>query len=165
MTAPLSLISPDGSFSVRFKWNGDRYAHWLIGEDGNGNEICSMNSIEGRGETDWPSSPPIQQLSLEKMQMADVLLGLGGAGLSHWSISVHWVSLAEAPAVKFELACRYKTKPIFLGSQYESNDGFTITPGEDSELVRSGDSILVQPHRLMSDRGTICWSYSIKPVG
>jgi hypothetical protein len=71
------------------------------------------------GNEDWPASPPIQQLSLESIHGAPTLLGVGQAGKSHWSISVETLKLDSIPALKFDLACRCREQPSWLGSTYQ----------------------------------------------
>ncbi|TWU43908.1 hypothetical protein Q31b_14400 [Novipirellula aureliae] len=163
ITSPpdLNLASQDGSIQVCFRWHQDRYQHHF----GTAAEMPLMTSIEDNGGLAWPCSPPIQQLSLEAIPLGDALLGVGGAGTSHWSISVHHVASANQPTLQFELACRYKIAPGFLGSRYDHHPDLIVTAGDDATLDLDGDVLTVKPKRI-ANQGTSRWSYQVsKPLG
>ncbi|EMI20931.1 hypothetical protein RMSM_02143 [Rhodopirellula maiorica SM1] len=160
-TAQLVLASPDGSLRVEFRWCEDRFVHQILGEEPASDEIPTMASVNGTADQAWPCSPPIQQLSLESLPVGDALLGVGSAGVSHWSVSVHWQESAEQPTLFFDFACRCKQTPEFLGSTYHANPRFKIEAGEGSELSIDGERTQIRPTSADS-AGTLRWTYSIK---
>ncbi len=110
----LTLATSDGRLRLEFHWQRDRFVQQLFVDS-----VEAGNSIEGDAEDSWPSSPPLQQLSLEDINGSSVILGVGAAGRGHWSISVEIDHQSDgADAIKFELACRSKEQPPFLGSSY-----------------------------------------------
>ncbi len=116
---------------VRFFQLGDRYAHgvWLV--DG-GNETALLDSLEGDDYTDWPPSPPLQQLTVEdRPDGSRVLLLVGMAGTSHWSLSVE--PHPSEPALLFDAACRIKGACTRLGSQYRCD--LQPRPPRDSQTI------------------------------
>ncbi|TWU35934.1 hypothetical protein [Novipirellula artificiosorum] len=164
--APLSMTSFDGRLSVEFSWDVDRFAHALVGYDQHGTPVASLPCVNASDDVAWPCSPPIQQLSLESLRSGDsllamdALLGVGGAGTSHWSISVQWVESVDWATLKFELACRCRQTPESLGSQYPVDPRFVIQPGKDSILIQENDWLRIQPTET-NQTGTIRWEYSV----
>lgn len=146
--ADVSLSSTDGRLKVLFQWRADRFAQRLFVDD-----VEVGHSVEGDAETAWPPSPPIQQLSREPIADRDVVLGVGGAGRGHWSISVEPVA-DDGSALKFDLACRGGGEDRSLGSQYELGDSLTLT-AIDGEL--SGAKVVPTE----GDAATRQWSYRI----
>lgn len=94
----------------------DRFQHGIrgrIGED----PAWLLQSCEGDGLQDWPCSPPIQQLVAERLpDGSPALLGVGMAGKSHWSASIHRGDSNDG--ILFDFACRFSLTPKFLGSSY-----------------------------------------------
>lgn len=157
----LTLALQDGSIQVCFRWHQDRYRHHF----GILAETPRMASVEDDDRLDWPCSPPIQQLSLEALPFGDALLGVGSAGTSHWSLSVHEVATSGKPALKFELACRCKATPNVLGSRYEQHPSLIITPGDDARLEHDANFVTIKP-KVIADQGTSRWSYQVsEPFG
>ncbi len=146
--ADVTLSSIDGRLKVLFQWRTDRFAQRLFVDD-----IEVGHSVEGDGETAWPASPPIQQLSRERIADRDVVLGVGGAGRGHWSISVEPIADGTS-ALKFDLACRGGGDDRSLGSQYELGAGLAMT-AIDGEL---SDASVVP---TKGDGVTRQWSYRI----
>ena len=71
---------------------GDRYAHHVSLVHGDQEQVL-LNSEEGDEHAAWPPSPPLQQVTLEDHgEEGRVLLLVGMAGRSHWSVaeSVAW---------------------------------------------------------------------------
>ncbi len=153
----LALATSDGRLRVEFHWQHDRFVQQLfVGS------LAAGNSIEGDAEDSWPSSPPLQQLSLEDINGSNVILGVGAAGRGHWSISVEIDSQSDgAQAIKFELACRSKEQPPFLGSSYRLTDSIVLTPADGTCQLRDGRTI-AGPVDL--DSQTHRWSYLLQPV-
>jgi hypothetical protein len=103
---------------VVFVWQSDRFVHRIEFVDGR-QSWCWFNSLEGDSEEPWPSSPPLQQLSLEEPSPGNpVALLLGMAGGSHWSVSVECDSASTG--LIFDVACRAQQCPQQLGSWYHA---------------------------------------------
>lgn len=115
--APISsLTSRDRhgrGLRIDFLRSGDRYAHRIVGIDGDGRTVGLMESIEDGLETAWPSSPALQELNVEGVAM---LIGMAGDG--HWSLSVEPLPGGGAPGLVFDVACRVKSLPANLTSTY-----------------------------------------------
>ncbi len=144
------VSSQDGRMVVEFDWNVDRFSHRLS-IDG----VVVGNSIEGDCDAVWPTSPPIQQLSLEVINGQRMVLGVGGAGRSHWSISAG-PSQDQAGAIQFDLACRCKAAAEFLGSTYRVTSPLTLAVFV-GEMKRENGSEIISP--LASGGVTRQWSY------
>ena len=101
---------------VRFFQQADRYAHSVWWVDGD-SETILLESVEGDDRAAWPPSPPLQQLTVEdRPDGGRVLLLVGMAGTSHWSLSVE--PHPSDPAFLFDVACRIKGECRRLGNQY-----------------------------------------------
>ena len=140
-----------------FQWRDDRFGHTVFLDD---DEVAT--SIEGDADDEWPSSPPIQQLSLESAGESNVLLGVGGAGTSHWSISVELSS--DPVAAKFDLACRFKSEPSQIGSAYRIGDAVELAADANAACAESAEgSRRVEPvgGDSGSTSGTVRWTYRI----
>lgn len=136
--APISIELSDRSLRLEFAWQKDRFAHRLICDEGT-ERVC----IQGTAEQDWPPSPPLQQLSLEEINGVPTILGVGAAGVSHWSLSVQETQgTGSKPAFKFEFACRSKSKPEWLGSTYSCNDTSSISIDASSGWASQGSKLL-----------------------
>ena len=120
-----------------FAWvaekQGDRFQQHLSMRTKEGQAVRLFGTVEGDAETRWPPSPPVQDLSLEKAGPSHFFLaGVGMAGDSHWSISVSRAELeptsglleepidlpGAAVGLDFDVACRVKQSPVWLGSTY-----------------------------------------------
>ncbi len=128
------------NLAVRFERQGDRHAHVLIAA-----QTMIGQSIEGRNDESWPSSPPLQQLSIEDFGTGPVALLVGMAGRSHWSMSVE---TGEDGSV-FDVACRVKGAPEQLGSTYRL-DGFRL---------ESPEAICLRSIALTNERGELSISW------
>ncbi len=113
---------------VVFFRRADRYAHRL---ELAASSFPLLESVEGAHDAQWPPSPPMQELHLHpSSNAAAVLLGVGMAGSSHWSLSAELQeNAAHVVAVKFDVACRTVGPTPWLGSRYRLR----------SEGVFSGD--------------------------
>ena len=153
----LMLATSDGRLRVEFHWQRDRFIQRLFVDS-----VEAGNSIEGDAEESWPSSPPLQQLSLEDINGSSVILGVGAAGRGHWSISVEIDNQSDvAEAIKFELACRSKEQPPFLGSSYRLADSIVLTPADGTCQLRDGRAV-ANPVDL--DSQTHRWAYLLQPA-
>jgi hypothetical protein len=152
----LMLATSDGRLRVEFHWQRDRFIQQLFVDSAE-----AGNSIEGDAQESWPSSPPIQQLSLEDINGSSVILGVGAAGRGHWSISVEIDRQSDgADAIKFELACRSKEQqPPFLGSSYRLADSIVLRPTDGTSQFRDGRAV-ASPVDL--DSQTHRWAYLLQ---
>jgi hypothetical protein len=123
------------------------------------NEIEVGKSIEGDADESWPTSPPLQQLSLERINNAPVNLDVGAAGTRHWSISLELDS-DDPSAFKFDLACRCPQPHTFLGSRYQLSKQLSmLSLGEQVQVHNEGTIITASIPVRESD--TYQWSYRI----
>ncbi len=152
MPVPHSVSSQDGRLIVEFVWNGDRFSQQFRLD-----RVVVGSSIEGDSHQSWPISPPIQQLSLEVINGQSMVLGVGGAGRSHWSISAS-PCRQDPAAIRFDLACRCKEAAEFLGSSYRIAPALTLSV-IDGQLQKKGDVSIVEASD--SDEPTRQWSYAI----
>jgi hypothetical protein len=160
-----ALESLDRRLRVEFRWRGDRFQH-TISLDG----VPAAASIEGHSDDPWPPSPPIQQLVPQQIDGRDVLLGVGAAGRSHWSVSIEPAQTPRSGSLVFEWACRTPEPDGWLGSSYRLAPSLAIRPTSDDvtsdclslSVVEGGlDSGLAIRPRTRSGR-TVCWSYAIE---
>lgn len=72
--------------AIEFTWQVDRFAHsiYFLKED---ERQPLLTSIEGSTKDEWPSSPPLQQISAQAIAGDSAIMGVGMAGHSHWSAS------------------------------------------------------------------------------
>ncbi len=116
----IEIVSRRGAggqfLKATFSQQGDRYAHQIaIGEGRLVREL--LRSCEGTDRSPWPISPPMQQLTEAEQRNGDqVLLLVGQAGRSHWSMSVE--PDPTAAALTFDVACRVQQESEWLGSTY-----------------------------------------------
>lgn len=142
---PVRLES--GGIAVVFRWCSDRWRHTVTfaGES-------LAESVEGTadgGDARWPVSPPLVELSAIDLQGGPALLAVGLAGRSHFSASVR-PHPERADTLLFEIACRVKERPSWLGSTYAT--------GSVTESVAPPDAATSFP-------ATVQWAYSIGPEG
>ena len=161
--AGVALTTPDGRLIVEFTWLADRFIHVVRRAEEKTTADSVLSSLEGGPDEAWPPSPPLQQLSRESIAGQDVILGVGAAGVSHWSVSVEPVAVGEAYSLKFELACRSKQPAEFLGSSYQSGHDWRIEPIAGAVLDDQGETVRITPERAEA-AGTQQWSYRISDV-
>ncbi len=149
------VLTVEGFGRAEFIWQQDRFVQRFVDGD-----IETGHSIERIADEmeEWPASPPLQQLSLQLIGHQNVGLGVGDAGLSHWSISVEPVDDGRA-GLKFDLACRCKTSPLWLGSTYQLGDSLELIALGDSRLDRQTSGISVRPSEQPDS--THRWTYLI----
>jgi hypothetical protein len=104
-------VSEGKSLRLSFDWQGDRYGHRL--EWCQGDQVAArLEAVPGEPGEPWPPSPPLQQLSLQEGGDGQaVLLLVGMAGRSHWSMSVEPLA---GRGWLFDVACRYQQVPAWL---------------------------------------------------
>ena len=145
---PEAITLAAGTTLVMFIRSGDRWEHEVRLADGR-----VWRSVEGpadeAGDPRWPASPPVVELSAVRTAAEPVLLGVGNAGRSHFSLSVS-VCRTEPDTLLCDLACRVQEPAIWLGSTYAAVSGET--------------------RRLEAEFGTtapatIRWAYTAGPAG
>lgn len=160
---------------LRFVPLGDRYAHLFGLVDGE-QFTPLFESVEGGESADWPDSPPLQEVHLERRDGAEPLaLCVGMAGGSHWSLSVE-LRPAER-LILFDAACRIKQplpreqppQRFPLGSAYHGHVPVAM-PKEDRVELRHGDDLFVvealPPEQGAAGRLTMDFDrWRIEPTG
>lgn len=122
MSSPFVLSVDDDNgctLSTSFQFAGGRFRHSIEWMRSDGEIVDRWQDEVNSQDEDWPASPPIQQLSLESIHGSPTLLGVGQAGKSHWSISVEAMRIDTKPSLKFDVACRCRELPNWLGSSYQ----------------------------------------------
>lgn len=114
----LAITKNDVAVSVSFEKIPDRFSHQI--ELKNPEKKTALVSEEGSSEQIWPPSPALQELHFESRTESDVLLAVGMAGDSHYSLSVESNRINE---LRFQFACRFKKQPEFIGSSYKVIQG------------------------------------------
>jgi hypothetical protein len=113
-----AIDSAGDGLRVTFFWRVDRYAHRIERVE-SGSSVPLLESIEGTELDRWPPSPPLQQLSLEKLPDGRaVALLVGMAGASHWSLTAE--REPNELSILFDIACRVKEGDAVLGSEYRA---------------------------------------------
>ena len=140
--AELSPIDAKGKgVRVQFYWVDDRFRH-VIDAVGPDNAVRILESIEGDGEQAWPLSPPYQHLTANVKDSGEpVILVTGSAGDCHWSMAIEVAvqtftedartnyfgsglqSIEPVPFLLFDVACRIKSEPSWLGSSFRAPNG------------------------------------------
>ena len=100
----------------------DRHAH-EIGFYDAGSRHSLLTSIEGTDQQDWPASPALQQVYQQHVDSDPVILAVGMAGNSHFSMSAKIMG-AAGENVLIEMACLIKKgtdlpADAFLGTTYQ----------------------------------------------
>ncbi len=148
---------------VEFHWRGDRYSHTIGAVDGD--KIVPLLASMEETESDlFPSSPCLSQVH----QQDQILFFTGATSACHWSMSVQ---ATEPLGLVFEVACRLKSQPCWLGSTYkllhpEAKEKFCVdsnlwsceTTEEDAEQIRIG-SVADLPGEFPA---TQQWNYVVR---
>jgi hypothetical protein len=144
-----SLRLAAGGTIVAFARQADRWRHVISSQ---GEPI--LESVEGGLSPDddprWPASPALTEVSAATAGGQPVILGVGRAGRSHFSVSVT-VHPERADTLLFDVACRIQEAPPRLGSTYQTAHGnFVRTgpPAAEGDLPR-----------------TVQWAYAVGPAG
>ncbi len=158
--------SKAGALRVEFPRIDDRYHHrvFLVRD---GEPQLLLTSVEGTPEEYWPSSPPLQQLSIEDRGDLQVALAVGMAGSSHWSMSVE----SSLTRLTFDYACRCREEPEWLGTTYAIAPGarplFQVTPMSVTQqeatvtpdVAEQDDTLQIT---IPPVTGTAQWKYTIQ---
>lgn len=147
---------------IRFVWVGDRFGHVVERLEGE-SATAELTSVESDSSAAWPESPPLQQISVEQIGSATAALGVGGAGQSHWSLSVLAVEHQGRPALQFDVAVRSSGDAGYLGSTYQRTAAsLRIEPLPEiaaTTLTEEGARLCLIPSAA-SDK-TTRWAYRV----
>lgn len=148
------LELPQGTTLV-FQRRGDRFHHHFEHSRGE-TSLQIAESIEGDDSQTWPASPPLQDLATHRDEQGMVLLGVGRAGRSHWSIAVSMVSSQPGQpcdSFRFEVACRTREIPERLASSYR-----VLIPEQGTWQV------LTAPDPVLTQHDARHWSCRLEPI-
>ena len=139
-----------GQLRAKFVRRGDRIAHVIelaVGDEA----VELLESCEGSALERWPASPPVQELEKGPGASASKPLNsstprvawlIGRAGASHWSASVE----AHADgSITFDVACRLREAPAWLGNRYRvldgvASSGLAVETLEGCQLAAAADA-------------------------
>jgi hypothetical protein len=133
-------LTAGNHLQLRFFRRADRWQHvvefrqsaellWQLSSD-----ALAADAAEPAFDENWPSSPPFQNLELHTEpggRMFALLVGMAGA--SHWSASVE--ADPQRERFVFDVACRVKTEPAWLGSSYIVEEPLTGAPMPLVEII------------------------------
>ena len=149
----LSAVNDRGrGLQVGFHRCGDRFVHTIAAVEGT-RLLPLLASVEGTEADDWPECPPLQEVRVEQQEETGrVILAVGRAGRSHWSLSVHAETALDSTesemtraSLLFDVAVRLRDEPQQLGSMYRSMTA--AGPADESsalELMLSGQRYLIE---------------------
>lgn len=183
----LGCVTPTGRvLEADYRFDDPMFRHRIRLLDAAGKTIADWDAVLGGDQEDWPASPPVQEISRERIGDRDCLLGVGRAGKSHWSISVETLpprestdaavarasdpAAAEGPfprgsGLRFDIACRCTEAPGWLGSTYRTDVAGLITPVPDEpcRTVWCGTRMLrIEPIEIPTRwPGTVRWRYTL----
>ena len=174
---------------MRFVPCADRILH-EVSVKRHGGWDAVLTSVEGDPSQDWPPSPPLQSLHIERPPGEhERALLVGMAGRSHWSASV--MLDVHTSRLRFDIACRVPGGlTARLGVTYRSNWPVVVhdvhqalsshPPGSDSpnllieadslyartriEPTAEGIAILAGDMATIETSHTIRWAYALAIV-
>jgi hypothetical protein len=166
------VVLEAGALRIGFAYAGDRWGHWIepacfagdrlaqpwtaesrlalpstaesrLALPSTAGEVSArLESLEGQPDDPWPASPALQSLHVEQRGGGIVVaLLVGMAGSSHWSLSVE--ANAQLHRATFDVACRTRAEPAWLGSTYSLSPDFEIA--ENCLLDAAGRRLQVTP--------------------
>ncbi len=178
-------IVSGGGLRVVFARDGDRWRHEVELTTGAMAESVLLQSIEGGSDPDWPASPPVQEIQIDRLAAGRaVALAVGMAGTAYWSLSCEPI-LDSSGGVAFDLACRIgRDPPGTIHSTYRIASGVsasflsgeillesaagrcTMRPLEGAGLKLAASTLTITPPETPSEgrRGSYRWRYAIVPL-
>jgi hypothetical protein len=143
---------------ISFERRQDRFCHAIEVLNEVGTLEPWLASIEGTEHQLWPASPVLQTLHVEdRGGGAQVALLVGMAGRSHWSMSVE--VHREREELLFDVACRTRENPEFLGSTYDVVEQRLTTRQTAGQLqLARGDNWLELDGGGAPGASTLDWS-------
>ncbi|MFO0922692.1 MAG: hypothetical protein U0905_09425 [Pirellulales bacterium] len=165
-------------WKVRCVYVIDRYTIEIHRYDGSQWQPLLTTPL-GDTTDDWPCNPPLQQISYEELgQASPAILGMGMAGTSHWSLSIHE---DRDQSLVVDVACRYSNLPRSLELTFQhaaTADTFArngdlvelsvgthrieFTPGADTNLHLANDLLIARPNAIPAPRATARWLLTLK---
>ncbi len=147
-----------------FTWIGDRFNH-RVERVVCGEVVGAWHSVESDSSTTWPTSPPLQQLSIEPIEETPVAFGVGSAGVSYWSMAASPVIRDDSPAICFDVALKLpqntdlgNVAPI---STYEgTGEPPSVFPSNDvAETNLTQEALQLQVRAANTEGKPIRWAY------
>ncbi len=138
-TRRLEAINPQGvGLRIEFVRQGQRWLHQVFAVHGR-SLLPILASVEGDDNQQFPPSPPVQQLVLDKRaDGVQVALSVGMAGKSHWSACVE--AFPATAIVRLDVACHcHPGSGDQLGSTYIPLVPWYCSDGPASLSTRSGN--------------------------
>ena len=148
---PVSMEDTTGNCQLVFAWNADRFDHRVTRGE------ASASSVNDDTNPAWPCSPPLQQLSKEQIGDQIVVLGVGCAGTSHFSVSVEPIE----NGFRFDWACKTKETPERLCSTYRVIGSVELQAGDHGQRMDIEDLLSIIPKESFDAPGTFRWSYQL----
>ena len=149
----------------RFSQHSGVIAHTIehVAHESTTPSLISMEQSPG----DWPASPPWQELHAEQLSDGThAMMLVGRAGKSHWSMSVTLDN--EQEALLFDVACRFRERPEFLGTTYQRTECRSvqiITVDLDGEaapkVIETDNRVVIDATREVKPPATLRWAYRI----
>jgi hypothetical protein len=179
-----SCDAKGNGWRLTFVRRNDRWAHQIALLLANRRPQLLLASVEGADRDVWPSSPPFQELVIERshddnsIRSGPAML-LGRAGTGHWSASFELQ--LDPPRLLVDVACKVDRSPGFLGSTYRCSspvdqtqemsialwrdaNGPSVWLAADenlrSELAAENETIVVRPKSAASP-ATVRWRYRL----
>lgn len=152
-----SLDERGCGIQVEFHWRGDRYSHTICRVAGD-TAIPLYSSLEGAEDELFPASPCLVELHQQK----HILFLTGATSTCHWSLSIRAM---PASKLVFEVACRLRVPPPWLGSTYNIlHPSAQESLRSNSELTQSSQQIRIlalaeSPLKLPT---TLQWNYTAR---
>ena len=120
----MQLVSRrNADLRLTFRFERDRFVHAIERRTADRWEPL-WTSREGDDSQDWPASPALQEIAPHESPDGAVLLGVGKAGRSHWSIVFE--TPVEGADFRFDVACRIGAAVGPLGSSYDATGSGTV---------------------------------------
>ena len=158
----VSQLGDGRALEVEFTWQIDRYAHTILLTDQEARATI-YSSVEGTSDEVWPSSPALQQLSIEnRTQGKDVALLVGMAGKNHYSAAIEVVPAKGR--IYFDIACRSTQTPAWLGSTYRccsSESSLCLQAAKESQVLREKELVRISQTAPQAPPATWRWQYEI----
>ena len=141
-----------GNVQVVFRWHGDRWKHEIMlmhSVDGSLSSIF-FRSVEGphsmRGDAHWPCSPSLVELDTLRQPGSNVILAVGMAGRSHFSLSISAPQTKTPNMPRMPKLGSARTWPSCMGSETtyistpcKPNTEYKLTIGKRSPCLRRID--------------------------
>lgn len=123
--------------------------------------IPQLVSHEGTGAGDWPLSPPLQSLAIERRAEGAVALLVGMSRQSHWSASFE--ALADRRLV-VDIACRLGTGGEWrLGSRYQAMptwQAVEVSIGPEIVMSTTSDGFTLEAQA--TSQRPVRWKYEVR---